>query len=389
MTKAVDGSSPQLETAAETETVAATVTAWWLPTAVRVAKWMLTILVISAVALAARESIAALTAQSKANRITLDDVRWGWLGLSGLAYTASLIPSGMVLRRALAALQQPVKLPLVMAAQLVGHLGKYVPGKAMVIVLRASILNRDRTKISIKLSAVAVIIETLNLIAVGAVYASILVAVLETPAWMKWTSGVMAIGAVVGTLPPVLRFALAPRLRARRTERAITTERPLPAEALAESPAEATAAEGTPKRERRRLAGLMQPIRLDWTTDDLVASWFWCTVSWIFTGLSMTAVVLALMPLAGDQSVVSLTLICSAAVMLAFVAGFVSLLPGGAGVREMVLATLLAPMMGPSTALLAAVLARLIQLVVECLLSAAIWALMLRSPPRHADQSLL
>lgn len=322
--------------------------------AIRLAKLTITMLVIVAVGFAARDSVAKWQQQSSANRITLADVRWGWLSISAAAYAISLIPAGLVLRRALAALHQPIALRLVMAAQLVGHLGKYVPGKAMVIVLRASILSRGSTKVSIKLSAIAVIIETLNLIAVGAVLAMLLVMVIDAPEWIKWGSGLMALGATIGTLPPVLRFALSRRLRIR--VRRSANQDPVP------------------------------PMPLAWTTNDFAASWFWCTVSWIFTGISMTAVVLALVPLAADQSLVSLTLICSAAAMLAFVAGFLSLLPGGVGVRETVLATLLGPVIGPGPALLSAVVARLVQLAVESLLAAGIWTMMSRRRIRPTNQ---
>lgn len=322
--------------------------------AVRVGKWMITVSVVVAVALAARESLSKWQQQSTATRITLADIRWDWLVLSAVTYAISLIPAGLVLRRALAALHQPIGLRLVMAAQLVGHLGKYVPGKAMVIILRASILSRGAIKVSIKLSAIAVIIETLNLIAVGAALAFLLVVVLDTPPWIKWGSALMAVVAAVGTMPPVLRFALSRRLR-------ISMRR-------------------TPGNES------VPPMQLDWTNHDLAAAWFWCTVSWIFTGISMTAVVLALVPLAAGQSIVSLTLICSAAVMLAFVAGFLSLLPGGVGVRETVLATLLGPIIGPGPALLSAVVARLVQLAVESILAACIWSMMNRRRIRPTDQ---
>jgi uncharacterized membrane protein YbhN (UPF0104 family) len=323
--------------------------------AIRLGKWMITAVVIAAVAFAARESVSKWQEQSTATRITLADVRWGWLGVSAVSYAISLVPAGLVLRRALAALHQPVALRLVMAAQLVGHLGKYVPGKAMVIVLRASILSRGATKISIKLSAIAVIIETLNLIAVGAALALLLVMVLDTPAWIQWGSGLMALGATVGTLPPVLRFVLSRRLR-------------------------------IPTRRSSQNAPEIATMPLDWTARDWWAAWGWCAISWFFTGISMTAVVLALVPLAIDQSLVSLTLICSAASMLAFVAGFLSLLPGGVGVRETVLATLLGPIIGPGPALLSAVVARLVQLAVESILAAAIWGMMQRRRIRPTNQ---
>ena len=60
-----------------------------------------------------------------------------------------------------------------------------------------------------------------------------------------------------------------------------------------------------------------------------------------------------------------------ASIALAMVVGFASLLPGGAGVRELTLAVVLAPVIGNSQALLAAILARLLFIVVE-LFSAAV-----------------
>lgn len=313
-------------------------------------------LVIAAVVFAARGSLAAWRDQSDAGRITLADIRWGWLGIAALTYVVSLLPSGIVLRLALSALHHPVSSRLVMAAQLVGHLGKYVPGKAMVIILRASILNRGATKVSVKLSAIAVIIETLHLIAVGATLGLLLVMILDAPAALRWTIAIMALGAVVATLPPVLRLVLARKLQSGNDE--------------------------DPPRKRGGIAArLIRPVQLDWTFDDLVASWFWCALSWFFTGLSMTAVVLAIIPDSGSVPSLSLVLICSAATMLAFVAGFASLLPGGAGVREMVLAALLESTFGAGPALLAAIVSRMVQLAVEVTLAAAIWATWLRAAP--------
>ena len=61
-----------------------------------------------------------------------------------------------------------------------------------------------------------------------------------------------------------------------------------------------------------------------------------------------------------------------AAIALAMVVGFASLLPGGAGVRELTLAVVLAPVIGSSRALLAAILARLLFIGVELLAVAAV-----------------
>jgi uncharacterized membrane protein YbhN (UPF0104 family) len=327
--------------------------------AIHLLKASVTLIVIAAVGFAARGALQAWHETSDANRIGWQDIGWSWLWVSAALYALSLVPSSLVLSRALASLHQPVSLPLVVAAQLVGHVGKYVPGKAMVIILRASILNRGTAEVSIKLSAIAVIIETLNLIAVGAALSTVLVIVLDAPEWLRWVSGLMALGATIATLPPVLRFALSLKFRLRSTAAALRRR----------------SLNQTDVTDRDR-----EP--LTWDSSDLLASWIWCTISWVFTGLSMAAVVAALVPYDQVPSVISLILICSAAMMLAFVAGFVSLLPGGAGVRELVLTALLEPSLGAGPAVVAAILARLIQLGVESILAAVVWCLFL---PRYRE----
>jgi uncharacterized membrane protein YbhN (UPF0104 family) len=62
-----------------------------------------------------------------------------------------------------------------------------------------------------------------------------------------------------------------------------------------------------------------------------------------------------------------------AGVALAMVAGFLSLMPGGAFVRELVLAELMVPRFGSATALVSAVLLRLVWLVAELLISGVLY----------------
>ncbi len=58
---------------------------------------------------------------------------------------------------------------------------------------------------------------------------------------------------------------------------------------------------------------------------------------------------------------------CIAAATLSVVAGFVSMLPGGAGVRELVVTLVLAPTIGSAPALAVAVWMRLVSLAAEIL----------------------
>ena len=62
-----------------------------------------------------------------------------------------------------------------------------------------------------------------------------------------------------------------------------------------------------------------------------------------------------------------------ASVSLAMVAGFLSLIPGGAVVRELVLAELMAPRFGDVVAVVSALLLRLTWLVAELVISAILY----------------
>ena len=65
--------------------------------------------------------------------------------------------------------------------------------------------------------------------------------------------------------------------------------------------------------------------------------------------------------------------ISTAAISLAVVVGFASLIPGGAGVRELVLAGILGIMITPTHGLLAAVLIRVIHIFTEALIAVGCW----------------
>ena len=87
---------------------------------------------------------------------------------------------------------------------IIGHLGKYVPGKAMVVILRAGMIRGPG--VDAPLAVVSVFFETLTMMAVGALMAAGIVAV-----WFRgqpllfWASlGMMAV-AGLPTLPPVFR----------------------------------------------------------------------------------------------------------------------------------------------------------------------------------------
>ncbi len=216
------------------------------------------------------------------------------------------------------------------AAQLVGHVGKYVPGKAMVVILRAGALRRDGVR---PLAAtVSVFLETFLMMAVGGAVAGIVVMWLPVPSWIAITAVLVAILASLPTLPPILR-----RVAARVSKVDV---------------AEIDAKIGM---------GLF------------AAGWGWSVIGWLLIGASFTTLITAIPSSAPSPPLLELFATATAAISLAIVVGFASLLPGGAGVRELVLITVLSVSIGSVHGLLAAIAARIMFIVVESVLAGAAW----------------
>ncbi|HEV7222087.1 MAG TPA: lysylphosphatidylglycerol synthase domain-containing protein, partial [Pirellulales bacterium] len=103
-------------------------------------------------------------------------------------------------------------------------------------------------------------------------------------------------------------------------------------------------------------------------------AWLALPWAWLLMGGSLWATLAAVghdSPLGvGDQLA-----ICIAATAIATVAGFLSFLPGGLGVREAALFELLIPWFGADAALVSTVLSRLVCLVAELLFSVILYPL--------------
>jgi len=313
---------------------------------------IIAIVVLIGLGLAVDRSIHHWNEQPEDSRLRLADLRPSWLLLGAALYAAGLMPAVWVLSRTLASLGIKPTLKTVFASQMNGHLAKYVPGKAMVIIVRAAILNRGGAAVSIRAATIAVSIETMTMMATGAAIAMIMLMIVDDsvwaiPRWIRQASILLAIAAAVATLPPVLRFILS-----------------------------------------RRLIGGALPFR--WTTTDVMATGLQNLVGWLLVGASTTAIVFAVPDHARvgvTPPALSLFATCLAAVSISHIAGFLSLLPGGAGVRELVLTTLLAPVAGASGAFMIAIMLRLTQIIVECILAGFSFAILpaLSTPPADVD----
>lgn len=352
-----DPTTPDKDSAPVTKTVSS-----HRATLKRIAKWIIAVVVAVGLVIAGRSAISQWQSENEKIRIEIESIeksiadsddpgekrrlsaqsqtlrrnapsvknlRWQFVCLAALIYAFSLVPPGFLLHRAAHSLGQRPRLRTAVAAQLLGHVGKYVPGKAMVIVLRSGALAKDEVRLIV--STISVFMETFLMMAVGGAVAGLVICWLPVPNWLTFASIVVAVSASLPTLPPVLRL-LATRV------------------AKVESPL-------TPRAALQLFA----------------AGWFYSLLSWVLIGGAFTCLIYSIPTSAELPAPLTLYAVATAAISLAMVVGFASLLPGGAGIRELVLATVLGVSLGAAHALLAAIAARIVFIVVEACLAAAAW----------------
>jgi hypothetical protein len=258
-----------------------------------------------------------------------------WLALCGGLYLLALLPEGLFWHWSLKALGQDVGLLETLRAYYVGHLGKYVPGKAMVIVLRTGLIHSHRVDTSIAVASV--FLETLTMMAVGACIAVPVLAIQFThnPVLIA-AAAATAVVAGLPTLPPVFS----------RLARMLGVGRSSPAVA-------------------RKLAGF------DYRT--LLCGWTAMVLGWVVMGASLWAM---LRGLNFPTNLAQAWYLYTAIVAMAVVGGFASMIPGGLVAREAVFTGLLAPLLGceAGEALIVAAALRLTWLLAELLISAILYS---------------
>jgi len=269
-----------------------------------------------------------------------------WLVLSGGIYVVGLVPGGVFWHRVLLALGQDARLLETLRAYLVGHLGKYVPGKAMVVVIRTGMVRSHRVDTAV--AAVSVFFETFTLMAVGAFLAAAILAVrYRDHTTMLCVAVCLMMLAGLPALPPVFK----------RLVRLVGVGRSDPT-----------------------IAGKIG--RLGYRT--LLLGFMLATIQWSLLGLSYWA---ALRSMGVPDLDPFAQLPCyTASVALAMVAGFVLvLLPGGLLVREGALAVLMIPFLEPRlganaelAAYASAAVLRLVWVVSELIVSGILYPLGMR-----------
>jgi uncharacterized membrane protein YbhN (UPF0104 family) len=223
------------------------------------------------------------------------------LVLAGICYGIAYIPAAVFWRYALRTLGQNPGVYESFRAYYIGHLGKYVPGKGFVIIIRSGLLNHAKTKISAAVAAVFV--ETMTMMAVGAFVATLIVVF-----WFRQDGHqtehsnkimMLAIGIMCGTmlpiLPPIFHFAA--------------------------------------KKCRIELEGLkFRTLAVGWLLNLPV----WLMLG-IFVWLTMQGIGMQ------GHAVVHDVMFCTLVVSMGTVFGFATLIPGGFGARELMMGVLLVP----------------------------------------------
>src|SRR6185295_9842440 len=92
-----------------------------------------------------------------------------------------------------------------MRAYFLGHLGKYVPGKAVSVILRVAAVRRWVP--TMRIALISTLLETLTMMAVGAFLAALMsIFVLHLEPIVSLVAVGMACAAGAPTIPPITRF---------------------------------------------------------------------------------------------------------------------------------------------------------------------------------------
>lgn len=287
----------------------------------------------------------------------------GWLVLSGGLYILGLALSALYWDRLLGHLGARPPLGPALRAYYIGHLGKYLPGKAWAVFLRTSLVRGHG--VSVGLAALTTFYEVLTTMAAGVLVALVLFAVLGTDAgaelnaetlrhllWLE-QPGEGGLQRPVVVLLSLLLFVatvvpLHPAIFNRLAHRM-----------------------SLPFRERD--AAQLPHIRLVYLLEGLAMT----AIGWLFLGASFAA---ALRGIVGaDWPLFDVRTARLPAIMgLSYVIGFVVFVaPGGLGVREFMLTLLLTPELvgiqgmnvadARATVVLAVIVLRLVWTVAELL----------------------
>lgn len=288
-----------------------------------------------------------------------------WLMMSGTAYLAGWLPSVWFTRRLLAESEHQTGWFSMARAYYCGHLGKYVPGKAAVVLIRA-VLLRD-SGVPFGAAALATVAETLALMGTGlALTLALATHALPETAWerlpqsLQWLNespGFVTLLIVVGVLVTVPAVTgAAGRIAGSLARRTVVGQAQ-------------TSAGGDGGRAAAGAASEDWTLRL--SAGLLIQGLLLFCAAWFLHGLSLWCVLRAIGDLAFSADV---WLICTVAAAGGTSIGFFVLIaPGGLGVREGLIFAAVAPLTGAPLAGAASVLLRGVWIAAELLLSGVLY----------------
>lgn len=306
----------------------------------RAAKHVTTLLVLLAVGYVFYDSL---------KRLDAEQIQWQpkWLLVSGVAYALSMAISMLYWWWSMVALGQSPRGLDVARAYYIGHLGKYVPGKALVVILRAGLVQSLTCRPG--MAALTVVYETITLMAAGALW--FLAVLCWTGLWPElplWATVAIIAAVCLPTVPIVFNYLI---------KKIVTPFRHADAAAL-------------PKMDVRFLfLGIVFGLS-----------------AWLLMGMSLAAAVWAVND---SVPVWSGLVLLTAQFAAATIVGWILPTPGGLGGREWMLMQLLLRTLEVGPAALVPLLLRLTWVVTELVISGLLYPLPWLLPKRESSTTSL
>jgi glycosyltransferase 2 family protein len=285
----------------------------------------------------------------------------GWLVAAGAVYLISWLPSVWFWRALMRALGGRVSFPDAARAYYCGHLGKYIPGKAMVLVIRAALV-KDRGCRPLA-ATVTASYETLTLMGTGVALGAALAPLLFRN-WLAAHFPALSLSPLVESAIALVAITLL-----------VAGSLPLVSKLLTW-----IAVKATPDSSLATAEEISVPVRL------IALGCGAFVVSWAVQGLSLGLTLQAVDGIGFDLTAWPLW---TGAMALSTSLGFAVLFaPGGLGVREGILLAILSSQSGisPPAAVAVTVLSRIVSFVAELVISAVLFFLTIRrTGEQHAD----
>jgi glycosyltransferase 2 family protein len=281
------------------------------------------------------------------------ELRPGWMALSGGLYLLALLPSAWYWYHLMQVFGDRPRPLAALRAYFVGQLGKYVPGKAVALILRGTLVRAPDVRFGVAI--ISSFYEVLATMAAGGMMAAVIFA-LDPPddiPGIHWhpalTSLLLLSLCGVPLLPGVFNFIVGRMSR----------------------------------RFQKVEAFRVPPLRVRTLAVGLVV----IAAGWLLLGLSVWAMLQAVLPMSPTWSFAA-WMRCTGSIGFAYVAGFlIVFLPGGVGAREFLLLHLLAFAGGEPIIAVAVLLLRLVWTAFEVLIAGVLLAVRADKPRDERSES--